>query len=74
MASLAPLKFNLNGDFRCVFHISQAPSDIEINDATGVIGAISTIDTNARQWRQWIVICTNGAIDANDVIDSNEAI
>ena len=33
-------------EWRCVLHISQTPLHIEINDVTGVIGAISIIDTN----------------------------
>ena len=33
-------------EWQCVFHISHAPLHIEINDATGFIGAMSIIDTN----------------------------
>ena len=33
-------------EWQCVLHISQAPLHIEINDVTGVIDAISIIDTN----------------------------
>ena len=61
-------------EWQCVFHILHASLHIEINDATGVIGAISVIDTNCvneangyneSQLHSWI---TNVAIDANDVI------
>ena len=33
-------------EWQCVLHISHKPLHIESNDATGVIGAISIIDTN----------------------------
>ena len=58
-------------EWQCVFHILHAPLHIEINDTTGLIGAItiSIIDTNGvnddndRHLRHWIANVANGAID-----------